>query len=357
MRGLYASLVGMAFAVSGLTPAVAGEFGLAISSIYYGPYDDPTDCPAGFAKGPEEIYVESLPPTLRKEFVDRDKRVGSGGAYLTHVLSRRMAADGKDFCESPTSIKVPPMPTGQSKMSFGLDLDNGDSVNHCAHQEFTSPDGRQGIDNQLARLMACVRGVRKEDNRKNQNMDASLRNGEGVTLIRVSGVDDMMNDEDVSIAIYKSADRFIKDGTGEPLPDATMRADKAAVTFQAKTHGKIVNGVLITEPADVRLVQNPGDYFIKGARFQISLDPSGYAEGILAGYYDADAFWNSWKKQGGQQRELGFTCPALYDALHRLADGYKDLQTGQCTAVSSAFRIKAVKTFVIPPDDQTDGMS
>jgi hypothetical protein len=335
----------------------AGEFGLAVTSVYYGPYDDPHECPDGLALGPEQVFMNSLPPAMKKEFEERDKRIGSSAAYITNVLSRRMGADGKDLCESPTSVKHPPMPVGQGKTSVGFDLDGGDRNSHCEHEEFASPSGQTGIDNQLARLMACVRGVRKEDNRRNQVNDELVRSGTGITLIRVSGVDDMQNDPEVKVPFYKSADRFIKDGAGEPLPDATMRADKEAVIFQASTTGKIVDGVLMTNPVDVRLVENPGDYFMRGARFQITINPNGYAEGILAGYYDTDSFWNSWKKQGGQQRELGFTCPALYEALNRLADGYKDPATGHCKAISSVFHIKAVKSFVIPAEEKTKGVS
>lgn len=350
-------ILALAAASAFVGPAQAMEFGLAITSFNYGPYDDPTDCPDGLAQGPEDLYLSALPPETAKEFRERDKRIGSGAQYLTHILARRPGADGKDFCEAPTSIQVKPMPTGQSKVSYGFDLDSGDTSGHCAHQEFTSPAGRPGIDNQIARLMACVQGVRKENNRQNQNLDAALRAGDGITLLRVSEVDDMQNDPNVAVEIYKSADRFIKDGSGEPLPDATMRASKEAVAFQAKTRGKIVDGVLMTVPVDARFVQTPGDYFIRGARFEITLKPGGVSEGVVAGYYDAASFWNSWKKQGGQQRELGFTCPALYEALYRLADGYKDPKTGQCTALSSAFRIRAVESFVVPPADKPKDVS
>ncbi len=353
-RMLRGCLLGCALGTAPMVHAHASEFGLALTSIYYGPYEDPADCPSGLAQTPDEVFYESLSPAERKIFKDRDKRVGSMAQYLTHILSRRMAADGKDYCESPTSLKVPAMPTAQSKKApYGSDLDHGDKSSTCAHDEFQDGAGQAVIDNQLYRLMACVGGVRKENNRHNQNTDALLRSGSGVTLLRVTGVDNMQNDDDVTVGIYKSADRFIKDGSGEPLPDATMRADKGAPTFQSMTKGKIVNGTLITTPVDARLVQNPGDYFIKGASFQISLNEKGYGEGILTGYYDTGSFWDSWKKQGGQQRELGFTCPALYEALNRLADGYKD-SSGKCTAISSAFKVKAVRTFVVPVDKPGD---
>ena len=46
-----------------------------------------------------------------------------------------------------------------------------------------------------------------------------------------------------------------------------------------------------------------------------------------------------------------FSCPALYEAMNRLADGYKDPATGKCTALSSAFNIRVVRTFIMPPEE------
>jgi hypothetical protein len=44
-------------------------------------------------------------------------------------------------------------------------------------------------------------------------------------------------------------------------------------------------------------------------------------------------------------------CPATYDAAHRLADGYPDPKTGECTALSSAYNFDAVAAFAIHPED------
>jgi hypothetical protein len=329
----------------------AGEFGLAISSINYGPYDDPTDCPEGMALTPKETFLESLTPEKRKEFEDRDKRVGSLASWVSRVVSERRGPNGESACEAPELIKDPPMRVGQSKTSFGFDLDGGDLTTHCAHQKFDGANGQTGIDNQVARLTACIFAVRKQNNQRNQGMDSGTLSGNRINLIRVTNVKDMQNDDDVTIDLYKSADNFVKNGTGQPSPDATLRGDKNAPVFFASTHGKIVNGVLMTAPVDAHLIAGDGyEWDIRAARFQINLHPDGYGDGILAGYFDLNSFWASWAREYQQGLNQGFSCPALYEAMHSLADGYKDPATGQCTALSSAFHIKVVRTFISPPE-------
>ena len=148
--------------------------------------------------------------------------------------------------------------------------------------------------------------------------------GRNITLLRISNVTDMENSDNVTVDIYKSRDGFMIDGTGTPLPDSTMKAAENEPLFHATTHGKIVKGVLITEPVDAHIVENPSDAFIRGARFQIDIHPDGQAAGILAGYYDNNSFWDAWARNSGQQIPDGYSCPALYDRLQELADGYKD---------------------------------
>ena len=70
---------------------------------------------------------------------------------------------------------------------------------------------------------------------------------------------------------------------------------------------------------------------------------------MLAGYHDLATYFDWWARLNPASRNHDYSCPALYKAMHDLADGYKDPATGQCTAISTAINIKAVRTFVIPP--------
>jgi hypothetical protein len=49
-----------------------------------------------------------------------------------------------------------------------------------------------------------------------------------------------------------------------------------------------------------------------------------------------------------------FSCPAFYEAGKRLADGYPDPNTGECTALSAAFHIEGLPAFVIHSDIRAD---
>jgi hypothetical protein len=49
----------------------------------------------------------------------------------------------------------------------------------------------------------------------------------------------------------------------------------------------------------------------------------------------------------GQARVLDHTCNGAYFELKRLADGHRDPKTGQCTSISTQYRIKVIPAFVV----------
>ena len=74
---------------------------------------------------------------------------------------------------------------------------------------------------------------------------------------------------------------------------------------------------------------------------------------MVAGYYDLDNFWSYMARIGELFTVAHFSCPAIYEAAHQLADGYPDPQTGQCTAMSASFDVTAVSGFIIDGDTST----
>ena len=254
------------------------------------------------------------------------------------------------FGQLPTLVEDPPMPVSRATVSEGFDLDGGDTSKTCAHAEFKGKDGRSGIDNQVRRLTACIKNV--SDGRVNEQMENVFQAGASAPLIRLTGVDSLENDDEVTVEFYKARDPFVKDGEGKPLPDGTMRAANSLPMFNTAARGKITAGVLTTEPTAVRFSIGSELHYIRDAVLQVKISPDGFSEGMLGGYFDLASFWDAYTRNPTGQ--VDYTCPALYKRLHELADGHKDPETGQCTSLSAAFNIKAVRTFVVPPSPKPE---
>jgi len=169
--------------------------------------------------------------------------------------------------------------------------------------------------------------------------------------LRSAAVDDLRNDSDVTVKFFRIADAMPKSSNGAILPYSSYRLTDAP-GYGLPIHGKISDGVLTTEPTDVHLPYYASlaqtGMIIRGLRLQLTLasDSSG-AKGLFVGYRDVRDWWDFVQKTSYLQGAGQFSCPALYEAVHRLADGYPDPKTGECTAISAAYRIEAVAGYAI----------
>jgi len=332
--------------------------GLVVVSFYTAVYETKymEECPRGLAIGNDEIWWKSLAPAVRDELTDGGEIEPVTG--IRRAMSAKRGPNGEDVCAMPTIVEDPPHKTVKGSISYGMNLDgNTDgsaTPKTCAHQNFTTPDGVAGIDNQMYRLLGCTFGWRDsgyvETNANGELIDTS----QGVTLIEISDVDDNMNDDDVTVRMFRANDVLPKDAQGKVLPYASYRIhDIPGYGLPAK--GRIVDGVLKTQPIEAYLPYYGNlahsEIHLKDMRVEIDLHATETrAKGMIAGYRDLDNFWSYFRKGGYLAVTGQFSCPAMYVAAHELADGYPDPETGECTALSSAYNIEAIPAFIVKPE-------
>jgi hypothetical protein len=163
----------------------------------------------------------------------------------------------------------------------------------------------------------------------------------------------------VTVTFYRSIDQYPLNSVGEPLPYASYRIQEkpdGTPMFNDSIKGKIKDGVVTTDRGDVR-ISFYGNYTymhpaIKDMDLHLEIAPDGLsAKGWVTGYYDAERYLYYLLGQGGAATIHGDSCPALYDAFHKYADGYPDPKTGECTHISSAFDLTAYPAFVVKPHE------
>ncbi len=241
--------------------------------------------------------------------------------------------------------------------SYGLNLDGKVGANN-----FTSPTGEKGIDNQLYRALGCVIGFRGPDGVEyifeNKAIAQSRYNR---TMIEITGVDSLVNDDDVKVTIYRGLDRLLTDATGNKvMPGGSQRVDERWGRKLIQTiPGKIKDGVLTTQPAKQMIIPwmnlgVPTFQLIRDMRFQLKLTPTG-AEGLIAGYADVDIWYKQLIRNDSTHHLSNgqISGISLYKALRRLADAYPDSKTGANTAISSALDVKMVQVYINSPAPKT----
>jgi hypothetical protein len=353
-------------------PAAAANrtLGFAVTSIYHDIHEDPAACPKGMNESQNDLYLTTVSESERKRLLHPDNA-------REYVFGKPSLNDaGKPICtdlHGPLgAARRPPMRVvAGSGKAFGINLDGqvsriGRSAapNTCAHNDFQGLSGERGVDNQFYRVVGCVAGYRKGGIMPEQTFGTEIRNGSWAILIQITDVDDAKNDPAVKVGMFSSQDPA-------PFPNGLVAVPYKSMSvsdnrrYHAHTSGKIVDGVLITEPVDFHFLVTPEqsprkeliggrEIYLRGARLRLGLEPDGTAKGILAGYHDLRSYEENFIRYKGYTNfatgsaaVMKYSCVSLREALHRYADGYPDPKTGRCGAISTAFNVTAIPAFVI----------
>ena len=242
----------------------------------------------------------------------------------------------------------------QTTIAPGLDLDGNDGRSSPPrgirkHGNFVAPDGRRGIDNQLLRVWGCVAGFRGKRGYNNQTPNARRADGNIVTLIQVSDIDDPQNDEAVTVSLIHAMDKPIRDNSGKIfIPNYTFRPtdDPDFTLFNVQVRGRITNGVVTTDVLPTYTF-TPGQGSVTElyqARLRLEPLPDGSVKGWLGGYID----YRNHVFSGYSEGLFGFDSAAVYYSMKRNADGLYDPLTHEYHGISTAFEIDTVPAFLAP---------
>jgi hypothetical protein len=335
----------------------SGTRSFAITWIALANYVSDDQCPVMNQKPSEDDYYALMP----KEEADQErikngeKGVSFGGPSGAPQMDYR-GPHRLNAPRLPGIVRDPGFAGPKTTAAYGLDLDGDDGKGMppqgiCKHQNYTSVDGgRSGIDNQMYSVMGCFAGYMGKKGYRNQTSNTHRADGTITTLIEISGIDDEKNDKSVEVAVLYSTDKLGRDVTGKHfLPDFTFAlTDRPDMAYYAThLHGRIVDGVVITDPVS-KFEMNLGlDPLLVLTNGQLRLEflPDGNLKGVLAGYQDWKLMMDRNSNSYGEQL-FGFQAPGLYNAFRRAADGLKDPVTGECAGISSAYEIDAIPAFI-----------
>jgi hypothetical protein len=336
-----AALLGSALLGAGASadrgPLRDGRIGFVMTNMFWSVYQTPgaeEECPDGYNIGPRGEFAALFP-----------EHEG-----MT-VEETRLAQETLTWLPSPEPGRFEHKYV-EGRHGYGLDLDG-----EVGPEDFVHPEtGQQGIDNEVYRAVGCIIGFRGPDGVEVIFQDkAILTDRYNRMMIELTGVDDLDDDDEVTVSWYRGRDRLLTDATGQKvMPGGTQRVDRRwGESLIRRTTGRIEDGVLTTEPLDDLVVpwQNlsvPSIHTIRGARLQLSLREDG-AEGILAGYADVDDYYFQLIRNDSTHHLANgqISGIALYKALSRLADGYPDPETGRNTAISTSIDVKMAQVFVV----------
>jgi len=252
----------------------------------------------------------------------------------------------------------------------GFDLDGlvstkeDPAAGECAHDDVTGPNGEMGIDYNFLRIINDEQ-VREDGKyvfggfREGQIIDGviggAVKNGSMTILLRIEGLDDPRNDDDVKLQIYGSEDAPALGTDNAVLQGATLSVHADTRFHSRQVAGKVVDGVLIAGPIDLRFPVDimivRDELFIHDAWLRLEVT-DGTFEGVVAGYWDVSNIRDIvGKPTTDNGNAANFTIEQFDQAMAEYADGDHDAGTGQCGSISTMFRLTGVQAFLVRPSE------
>ena len=322
-----------------------GKIGYVLTNRYWSLYETErgkTECPKGFNDGPREEFKKLYP----------------AGKKLS-VVDSQLQWEGSQWHPSTSKYRLP-FHESQGKISYGLNLDG-----KTGPEDFVSPEGEQGIDNQFYRAIACVDSFRVGGSLYNFENTFLQQYPDSRLLIELSQVDNLRNDDDVTVTTYRGMNSLLGGATGKDyLPGGTQRVDmRWSKDYVFKLKGKIVDGVLTTEPIDWIMIpwamtaNVTAFQEFRGMRFKLNVTAE-RADGLMAGHVDIQR-WHHALNTNLSTHHMSYgrvSSPSVVAALQRLADGYPD-DTGKNTAISASVDLKMVQVYLVHPQSKADLVS
>ena len=153
-----------------------------------------SECPHGLNDGVREQFKLLFPD------------VAGGKRTLVDTQLRRQV-ESYHPTAAPDAL---PFLEGEGPVAPGLDLDGVEGP-----EDFTSPEGVRGIDNQLDRVLGCIANYRAPDGPIRFFEDEMvLRENYNRIIVQLTGVDSLVDDPAVDVMIFRGRDKVLVDAGG-----------------------------------------------------------------------------------------------------------------------------------------------
>jgi len=253
-------------------------------------------------------------------------------------------------CDDPTASKVGVMTTisfarVEDGVSEGFDLDGeiteqGDRTG-CGVQDLTDPFGNQGIDNAFGYLLPALEAT--EAIAIYGLIQAAINSGELLLMYELTGVDDEINDDCVTLSISR--------GFGQPMVGADAQLvsgqtfDRSDEVIPSVAYNvELVDGVVRAEGLEVRLpldvFEVSLDLLLHDVAVHLELDEHGGASGVLSGGMETQVFVDVVQNNPVDA--------ILVELVPLLLDQYADLDpldVGECTHMSAGLSFESSSAY------------
>ncbi len=231
-------------------------------------------------------------------------------------------------------------------VAYGFDLDgkvseDGDPAG-CGHGDLVGLDGSPGIDNQLARVWVAVApivGVQVDN-----LLQGAINEGKVLLMIELEGVDDLTNDDDVTLHVFRGTLDPIIGTQGLIAPGQTFYMDPG-LGVSTVEGVQIVDGEVDAGPVEFQLPIDilDADFTlrVRDGRMRFRIGDDGSFEGIAGGAISVSELRADLENTGGNA-DVQLVAPFFETNADLAPDA-----DGECDLFSVAIGVSGAQAFVV----------
>lgn len=285
-----------------------------------------------------------------------DGRRGGKGAALLALLLPLLGCEPEpvdevcDVDDSPQLLVVRTLGfalADEAGVSLGFDLDGETSVENgasgCGIADYTSPDGRAGIDNAFTRLTPALESTEAKISAIEGLVQAAITSGELLIALQLGGLDDWEEDACVSGEVGQAAGTPMLGTDGLILDGQTFDRDDT-VDRAALDDGTIVGGAYeaggLSVDLPVQILNASLTLPLREGRIHVERDGDDLYQGYLAGRVSA-----AYMLEIAQTENIDPTVADLLGVVLIANADFDDEDGTVCGAVSVVLQFEAVGAY------------
>ena len=235
-------------------------------------------------------------------------------------------------------------------VAYGFDLDGHDSpageAESCGHGDLHHPDGRVGIDNQLAVMWSTLAPL--VGPQVDALLQGAINEGRVLIMLELADLDDLQNDDDVTLNVYRGLLDPQVGSLGYITADQTFALDYDK-PISTVTGAKIRDGVLEAGPVVLQIPIAILDLNIVAqlqyGRVHLDIAPDGTFMGYIGGALSLPEVIGALLETGAEAETR-----LVQPLFQRNADMEK--VDGVCTFISMGISIEGTRAFVVRDADR-----
>ena len=273
--------------------------------------------------------------------------VGTNGVFEPEPIDEYFEGGGELADQSSTFVVQELIFSGELEpgVAWGFDLDGVTSpenaADSCGHGDLESPSGDVGVDNNFARVWAFAEALIGEQVKA--LLQEAINEGRFLFMLELSNVDNLVDDDAVTVTLFRGVLDPMVSSAGFLLPSQTYRVDEefpASLVEAVPIEGGVLRAGPLEFSVPIEIFDADFNLKFRNGQLEVVFHEDGTVTGVMGGAINVSEALSEVYNTGAKA-EAELVTP-LFESYADM-----DLVDGVCESMSAAIQFRATTAFLL----------